>query len=280
MNEVATIKQGAIVPVDDGKVNLIKRTICKGATDDELELFMHQTRRTGLDPLARQIYAVFRWDSKAGRNVMTIQVSIDGFRLVAERTDKYAGQKGPFWCGEDGIWQDVWVSSEPPAASKVGVMRMGFEEPCWGVARFDAYAQRGKDKNLSYMWKKMPDVMIAKCAESLALRKAFPLELSGLYTVDEMAQANPNQEPLPTRHVKEWQGPMKVMKLKQGLNDLAAELHNISPKDTMEYLDGVWNDAKQILEQAEADLPDWYEGALGGKTKAKEIINSFPGDMQ
>lgn len=279
MNEIAIVKQNAIVKMDDSKIDLIKRTICKGASNDELELFMHQTRRTGLDPLARQIYAVFRWDRNAGREVMTIQVSIDGFRLVAERTDKYAGQMGPFWCGKDGVWQDVWVCSDSPAASKVGVMRHGFTEPCWGVARFDAYAQRKKDGGLTHMWKKMPDVMIAKCAESLALRKAFPLELSGLYTVDEMAQANPNQE-LPTEPIKEWHGPMKVTALKQSLRDLSDELRNMSPKDTVEYLDGVWEDAKDILEQTEIDLPDWYAGALEGKEKAIAKIDSFPGDTQ
>ena len=204
------IAQQAHLPKELGKeqIELVKNTIAKGCTDNELQLFIHVCNRSGLDPFARQIYCIKRkaWDNDAKCYVenMSIQTSIDGYRLIAERTKKYAGQIGPHWCGEDGVWKDVWVSEKPPVAARVGVLRSDFKEPIYGVARWESYKQTKKDGGLIGMWAKMPDLMIAKVAEALALRRGFPQELSGLYTADEMAQADteeaaPKQIPAPPK---------------------------------------------------------------------------------
>jgi phage recombination protein Bet len=158
------------------QTQLISTTIAPGCSNDELRLFAYACQRTGLDPFSRQIYAIKR----GGK--MTISSGIDGLRSIAERTGQLDGSSS-YWCGEDGVWVDVWLSSKPPAAAKTIIYRKGCAHPFTATARFaDFNAGQG-------LWSKMPSVMIAKCSEAQALRRAFPADLSGVYSTDEMDQA-------------------------------------------------------------------------------------------
>ena len=165
------------------QTQLISTTIAPGCSNDELRLFAYACQRTGLDPFSKQIYAIKR----GGK--MTIQAGIDGLRSIAERTGQLDGSE-TLWCGDDGQWQDVWLSSKPPAAAKTIIYRKGASHPFVGVARFADY-NGGQG-----LWSKMPAVMIAKCSEALALRKAFPADLSGVYSNDEMQQEDVTVEPV------------------------------------------------------------------------------------
>jgi phage recombination protein Bet len=158
------------------QTQLISTTIAPGCSNDELRLFAYACQRTGLDPFSKQIYAIKR----GGK--MTIQAGIDGLRAIAERTGQLDGSE-TLWCGDDGQWTDVWLGSKPPAAAKTTIWRKGSSHPFTGVARFADYnAGQG-------LWSKMGAAMIAKCSEALALRKAFPADMSGVYSTDEMHQA-------------------------------------------------------------------------------------------
>lgn len=156
-------------------------------TEAEVDLFLMKAATYGLDPLGGQIYA--SWD----RGVMEVVTTIDGLRLLAERTGKYNGQAPAEWCDEEGIWKDVWLGEGYPTAARVGVFKEGRSEPTAGTVHWTEFAPSGSEGGDS-MWKMgegMPAHMLGIRAEALALRKAFPAELGGLYTAEELGVGEP-----------------------------------------------------------------------------------------
>ena len=213
------------------------------APKGDLQVFFHQAQRTGLDPFARQIYMIER----GGR--YTIQTSIDGFRIVAQRSNNYGGQTTAEWCGDDGVWKDVWLAKTPPVAARIGVYYKDAPHATYAVAKWDSYANPS-----SPIWKKMPDLMLAKCAEALALRKAFPNDLSGLYTTDEMTQADAKPEGKPAQAKAEQ--PAKMIEVEPAviifseeeqkyIRDVFNEIQNIQEIDALRE---IWSEDKKYLD--------------------------------
>jgi phage recombination protein Bet len=151
--------------------DLIKRSLFKDSTDDEFAYFIATAQRLRLDPFAKQIFAVKRGGTT------TIQVSIDGFRLVAERTGYYApGRRTEFEYDDNGKLVRAIAYVKKFAC---GDWHEVPEEASWSE-----FAQNTPP------WARMPRVMLSKCAEARALRRAFPAELSGVYAPEEMDQAD------------------------------------------------------------------------------------------
>lgn len=181
--DTAKTLQTDLDPKWEEHIDLIRRTVAQGSTPDELRLFLYTARRAGLDPLAKQIYYIRR----KGRG--TIQVAIDGLRLIADRTGRYAGGDAAEFLGntEEGY----------PQIARVTIYKMvgGVRCPFSASARWEEYYPGDEQ---GFTWRKMPHTMLAKCAEALALRRAFPADLSGLYVHEEMAQAGDVGAVIPT----------------------------------------------------------------------------------
>lgn len=171
----------------DKQIEILKNSICKGISREEFEIFLMACTKTQLDPFMRQIYAVKRKSRKPDGSwgeAMTIQTGIDGYRLIAERTERYAPGPEPTYVYDD---QNKLVSA-------TAYIKKQTKDGTWHTvsasAYMDEYCQRKLDGTPSGMWATMQRTMLSKCAESQALRKAFPSEMSGVYTKEEMGQAD------------------------------------------------------------------------------------------
>ncbi|HEY6924447.1 MAG TPA: phage recombination protein Bet, partial [Steroidobacteraceae bacterium] len=188
-NQQITIHRDVSGPLEfsEEQVQLLRDGYAPGATPIEFRMLLEVARLRRLNPFLKQIHFVKRRSKDRNDNwveTWTSQVSIDGLRAIAERTGKYDGQDEPeYERDKEGLI----------LAAKVRVYRKDWSRPAVGVARWSEYVQTTRDGKPTKFWDTMPHVMIAKCAEALALRKAFPEDLAGIYTDEEMEQADNTQ---------------------------------------------------------------------------------------
>lgn len=186
------VKHDQFMPAEfnEKQIQLLKDTICKGSTPEEFNLFCMICKHTGLDPFLKQIYPVKRWNAKLGREEMTCQTSIDGYRLVAEKTGRYCpGRESTYTYDKNGHLLSATSYVKKLTAD-------GTWHEVSATAFYSEYVQTFPDKMTKELkptqfWLKMPHVMLAKCAEALALRKGWPAQLGTIYTSEEMEQADP-----------------------------------------------------------------------------------------
>ena len=168
----------APIKVTDDQISLIRNTVAQGATENDLKLFFYDCQRRGVHPLDKLIHFTKR------NGKYTPITSIDFMRGRAAETGEYAGN-------DDAAFGETFEEKFPHSAT-VTVYRIvqGQRCPFTATARWAEYVP---NDNQAFMWKKMPYTMLGKCAEALALRKAFPQQLSGLYSSEEMDQAKSAQ---------------------------------------------------------------------------------------
>jgi len=294
MTELATIEahHGSTLALsteqdwwNDHQLAALRQMGLDKAGNGDLAVFMHVSQRTGLDPFAKQIYMIGRW-SKDGTKY-TIQTGIDGFRLIARRASDRLNEtleyEDTLWCGRDGQWLDVWVNpNTPPMAAKVTVLRHGKRFPA--VATYSEYVQTVKSGDPNSMWARMPANQLAKCAEALALRKAFPQDLSGIYADEEMGQADrppradregglaaalnveqvPNEpDPEPIGEEAEGITSQQLKKMGASMRDLGlteraqaiAFVIDVIGRDVTSRNDLTKDEASQVIDALEADRP-------------------------
>lgn len=246
-NEIA-IHAGSALAIElaqqewtDKQVTALIQIGVEKASKGDLDVFFHQCQRTGLDPFAKQIYMIER------QGKQTIQTGIDGFRLIARRAiDQRNGTldyEDNLWCGEDGQWTDVWLSKDQPRAAKVTVIRDGGRYSA--IALWDEYKGTKYNGQLTKMWSERGAGQLAKCAEALALRKAFPQDLSGIYSTDEMQQADNGQQPqqgTATRQAAPAPAPTEpVVHL-----DLETFLVQMNAQTDVDKLRAMWQQVEQL----------------------------------
>lgn len=278
MSELPTKYEGGQIQTavweQPDKLDLIKRTVARGATDDELKLFLYQAARTGLDPLSRQIHFVKR--NTGG----TIQTGIDGYRLIADRTRLYAGSDD--YRFDEGLseYEHIQTKRGNPTTATVTVWKIvgGQRAPFTATTRWEEYYPGDKQ---GFMWKKMPYLMLGKTAEALALRKAFPAELSGLYTNEEMEQAGQADYEVVTEQPAPKAAPMQ--------GDLADELYKGQPPANGRYRQAdrptVQKEAGEDYAKMTGQLKAWLESRLPEQIEdalqtAEEKVSKWPPENQ
>ena len=263
------IETTELITFSKPQLDLIRNTVAPSLNAEEFKLYIAIAQRRGLDPILNQIDAI----KISGK--LTFLVRIDGLRLIAARTGAYAGRDKADFEYQGKAPNVIPTKCHIKIYRMVGGVRCAFTS----TANFNEY------KRNTPIWKEKPEVMLAKCAEAQALRAAFPGELSGLYSHDEMGQVE----------LPESKSPLEVKKAPS--TTLAAAAHTsegdikcdgygayiptcgkykgivlgtISPEELMDYTTNIYKMLKEKAQEPKGALKEVLcaiEGMLKEDTK-------------
>ncbi|MEB0264761.1 recombinase RecT [Cryobacterium sp. 10I5] len=193
------------------------------STRPVVEMFLAECRRSGLDPIAKEIYCIER----GGK--WSIEVGINGIRGKAEETGKYGGQTEPQWSDDGVTWVDVWVKDTPPAAARVGIIRTDWASPAVGVVTYAGYVPRNKAGGITPtgQWQFNSPNQLLKCAEMQAFRKAFPRRFTGLYIAEELESTTSTESTAPAAVSEDWAALIRAVDDKADLEALTLRIRGI-----------------------------------------------------
>lgn len=242
---------GAIATYSPDQMELIKRTVAKGATEDELKLYFYDCQRRNVHPLDRLIVFTARTDN--GERRYTPVVTVDYLRSRAADTGEYAGNDDPIYEYTEG--------AKNPQSAKVTIWKMVQGQKCafTATARWAEYYPGDK---MGFMWRAKPHVMLGKCAEALALRKAFPQQLAGLFAEEELDRHDENVEP-PSRPKAEELAASGYISEEERRKLFRAAAHaNISTEDLKRYLSDTHNveSTAKLTREVADEAMRWVEG--------------------
>jgi phage recombination protein Bet len=189
MNNITTTSTSTLSTVNQNTpiaqlINTYLDTVktSKGTTpsDSDKMNFITFCLANQINPIKKQAY-LMGYDSKNGPSFSTI-VSISGYTAIAMQTGLCAGIDQPRF---------TYNGNQLDSCS-ITVYRLVKGEKCGfsGTAYYSERVGKKYDGSLTEPWAKQPKTMLEKCAKAAALRNAFPDQLSGVYTEDEMPKAD------------------------------------------------------------------------------------------
>lgn len=174
------------------QIELVKRTVAKGSTDDELQMFLYLAQKYGLDPFRKEIWFIKRakknadgkYDYENAESV--IMTSRDGYLKIAQSDPDFDGVKS--FVVKEGDHFEIDAMTDQ-VVHRFG-MKRGKIMGAWAIAyhkkrkpvicfvEFDEYKGTGP------IWSKYPSAMIQKVAEVFVLKRQY--SINGLVTQEEI----------------------------------------------------------------------------------------------